>query len=119
MRDPQLGPQLAVLVNELAPLGLDGEIIRGASESAALRTVQLDNGCICCTLKGSLGAALTELARPATAAPPAAIVVELSGAALASELHFQIAAQALEDVPYFADGLICVVDAALAPRWQT
>jgi cobalamin biosynthesis protein CobW len=119
LRHPTVGPSLAVLVNELGALGLDGELIRGASESAALRTVQLDNGCICCTLKGSLGDALVELARPAAGPPPEQIVVELSGAASASEVHFQVGTLALDDdAPFYADGLVCVVDASQASRWH-
>jgi G3E family GTPase len=115
--DPSLGPKLAVLVNELGALGLDGELVRAAQTSATLRSVQLDSGCLCCTLRGELGDALLELARPELGAPPEQIVVELSGAALASEVHFQIATQAL-DAPYYADGLVCVVDAQQAPRWM-
>lgn len=119
MRDPELGPRLAVVVNELGPLGLDGELIASGSDPAALRTVQLDNGCICCTLQGSLGETLTALARPAAGTPPAVILVELSGAALASEVHFQVGTQALDPAaPYVSDGLVCVVDAAAAPRWH-
>jgi G3E family GTPase len=114
--DPKTGGRLAVLVNELGTLGLDGELIASAREGASLRTVQLDSGCLCCTLKGELGDALVELARPAVGLPPSQIVVELSGAALASEVHFQIATQAL-DAPFYADGLVCVVDAHAAPRW--
>jgi G3E family GTPase len=113
---PKTGGRLAVLVNELGALGLDGELIASAREGASLRTVQLDSGCLCCTLKGELGDALVELARPAVGLPPSQIVVELSGAALASEVHFQIATQAL-DAPFYADGLVCVVDAHAAPRW--
>jgi G3E family GTPase len=116
MADPALGPRMAVLVNELGALGLDGQLLAQAHDSAALRTVQLDSGCLCCTLRGELGEALVELARPRDRPPPAQIVVELSGAALASEVHFQVATQALS-APYYADGLVCVVDALAAPRW--
>ena len=110
------GERLAVLVNELGELGLDGELIASARAGASLRTVQLDSGCLCCTLTGELGDALVELARPAEGPPPSHIIVELSGAALASEVHFQISTQALE-APFHADGLVCVVDAQAAPRW--
>jgi G3E family GTPase len=116
VRDPRVGGRLAVLVNELGALGIDGELIRDARQGAAVQAVQLDSGCLCCTLQGELGSALQELARPAQGPPPSQIVVELSGAALTSEVHFQIATQALE-APYYADGLVCVVDARLAPRW--
>ncbi|MEO6953139.1 MAG: CobW family GTP-binding protein [Polyangia bacterium] len=115
LRDPHVGPRLAVLVNELGPLGLDGELIRSTSETAALRTVELDNGCLCCTLKGALGDALLELARPVSGLPPLAIIIELSGAAIASEVHFSISAMSRDDAPFHADGLVCVVDAARAP----
>jgi G3E family GTPase len=114
--DRALGARLAVLVNELGALGVDGELIDAARHTTALRTVQLDSGCLCCTLRGELGEALLELARPASGPPPEQIVVELSGAALASEVHFQVATQAL-DAPFYADGLVCVVDALQAPRW--
>ena len=118
VRDPGVGPRLAVLVNELGTLGLDGELIAAERETDALRTVQLDSGCLCCTLKGELGQALEELARPSHGLPPAQIIVELSGAALASEVHFQISTQALS-ASYHADGLVCVVDAHQAPRWAS
>lgn len=116
VRDPRIGPRLAVLVNELGALGVDGDLIRAERDTDALRTVQLDSGCLCCTLKGELGQALEELAAPTQGAPPAQIVVELSGAALASEVHFQISTQALS-ASYHADGLVCLVDAHQAPRW--
>ncbi len=116
VRDPGVGPRLAVLVNELGTLGLDGELIAAERETDALRTVQLDSGCLCCTSKGEMGQALEELARPIHGVPPAQIIVELSGAALASEVHFQISTQALS-ASYHADGLVCVVDAHQAPRW--
>lgn len=116
LRDPNVGPRLAVLVNELGPLGLDGELIRSTSETAALRTVELDNGCLCCTLKGALGDALLELARPVSGPPPAQIIIELSGAAIASEVHFSVSALSRDDAPFHADGLVCVVDAERAPQ---
>ena len=116
IRHPRAG-RLAVLVNELGALGLDGELLREAREGASLRSVQLDSGCLCCTLRGELGQALLELARPVLGEPPDEIVVELSGAALASEVHFQVATLALA-APYYADGLVCLVDACLAPRWH-
>lgn len=115
LRDPEVGPRLAVLVNELGPLGLDGELIRSTSETAALRTVELDNGCLCCTLKGALGDALLELSQPKIGPPPLQIVIELSGAALASEVHFAVSALS-RDAPFHADGLVCVVDAVRAPQ---
>jgi cobalamin biosynthesis protein CobW len=116
--DPVVGPGLAVLVNELGALGLDEELIRSASTSASLRTVQLDSGCVCCALQGDLKDALAELARPPSStgrAAPTHIFLETSGAAVASEVRFRVGVVG----PYagvHAEAVITVVDAANLAR---
>ncbi len=64
----------AVIVNEFGDVGIDGEIIEGNS----IDTVELNSGCLCCTLKGSLLNAAEELAEDAGAER---IIVEASGVA--------------------------------------
>lgn len=49
--------RFAVVVNEFGDVGIDGELVVGASE----RLVQLANGCVCCTVRGDLQEALREL----------------------------------------------------------
>lgn len=49
--------RLALIVNEFGDVGVDGEILKGNS----IDLVQLSTGCLCCTLKGSLEAAVLEL----------------------------------------------------------
>ncbi len=49
--------RLALIVNEFGDVGVDGEILKGNS----IDVVQLSTGCLCCTLKGSLEAAVLEL----------------------------------------------------------
>jgi len=116
--DPVVGPGLAILVNELGALGLDEELIRSASTSASLRTVQLDSGCVCCALQGDLKDALAELARPPSSsgrAAPTHIFLETSGAAVASEVRFRVGVVG----PYagvHAEAVITVVDAANLER---
>src|SRR5262249_15452168 len=67
--------RLAVLVNDFAALDVDAALI----ESAAPDRIALTNGCICCTLRTDLAAAVLELA---SASPtPERIVVEASGVA--------------------------------------
>jgi cobalamin biosynthesis protein CobW len=109
--DPVVGPRLAVLVNELGALGIDEELIRSATTSSSLRTVQIDSGCVCCALQGDLKDALAELARPTDRPPPGHIFLETSGAAIASEVRFRIGVVG----PYagvHAEAVITVVDAA-------
>ncbi len=50
--------RLALIVNEFGDVGVDGEILEGNS----IDLIQLSSGCLCCTLKGSLMAAVDELA---------------------------------------------------------
>lgn len=64
----------AVIVNEFGDVGIDGEIIEGNS----IDTVELNSGCLCCTLKGSLLNAAEELAEDVGAER---IIVEASGVA--------------------------------------
>ncbi|MCB9834312.1 MAG: GTP-binding protein [Planctomycetes bacterium] len=52
------GRRVAVLVNELGEIGLDGALLDG--EGAF---VELDNGCICCALSEDLPVTLDEMAR--------------------------------------------------------
>lgn len=51
------GERIAVIVNEFGDVGLDGDLIVASAE----RIVQLENGCLCCTVRGDLQAGLREL----------------------------------------------------------
>lgn len=48
---------LAVIVNEFGQVGIDGAILEGRN----VDVVELNSGCVCCTLKGSLLNAIEEL----------------------------------------------------------
>lgn len=113
--DPRLGPEVAVIVNELGALGLDQELIAGSRQTAALRVQELMSGCICCTLRGELGEALAELAEGRAGPVPRHILIETSGAARASETSFAVNAVGF-DVPVQTDAVVTVVDAHLCRR---
>jgi len=49
--------ETAVIVNEFGDVGIDGDILQGNN----VDMVQLNSGCLCCTLKGSLTSAIEEL----------------------------------------------------------
>ncbi len=69
----------AVIVNEFGDVGIDGDLLEGNS----VDMVQLNSGCLCCTLKGSLISAIEELQ---TKADIERTVVEASGVAEPSDL---------------------------------
>lgn len=53
----QVAVQVAVIVNDMAEVGIDAEAVRGgqtAMRQSQERIVELSNGCICCTLRDDL-----------------------------------------------------------------
>src|ERR1700694_1248767 len=44
------GQKLAVIVNEFGEIGIDSELIVGADEEV----FEMNNGCVCCTVRGDL-----------------------------------------------------------------
>ena len=71
--------RLALIVNEFGDVGVDGEILKGND----IDLIQLSSGCLCCTLKGSLHAAVVELAEKS---PIDHIVIEATGVAEPEEM---------------------------------
>lgn len=69
----------AVIVNEFGEVGIDGAILRGAN----VDMVELNSGCLCCTLKGSLMLAVEELRQKAGVER---VIVEATGVAQPGEL---------------------------------
>ena len=68
------GLRVAVLVNDFGEINIDAELISGVSGES---TINLSNGCICCSIRDDLlEAAVQLIQRPD---PPEYIVVETSG----------------------------------------
>lgn len=76
-RDPLV--KTAVIVNEFGEVGVDGDILRGDN----VDVVELNSGCLCCTLRGSLMLAVEELRDKAKVDR---VIVEATGVAQPSEL---------------------------------
>lgn len=51
------GEGIAVIINEFGDVGVDGQLVTTPPETI----VELNNGCVCCTVRGDLIAALTSL----------------------------------------------------------
>ena len=79
LRHPEMG-RTAVVINEFGAVGLDHELVEASDES----TVQLANGCLCCSARSDLVLTLGDLAarRAAGTVPPfERVVIETSGLA--------------------------------------
>ena len=80
----QGGQRLAVMVNEFGSVGLDGDLIRSCGfcpeEDVEGRLVELNNGCLCCTVQDDFLPTMEKLLERADHLD--GIVVETSGLAL-------------------------------------
>ncbi|AII49543.1 GTPase [Synechococcus sp. KORDI-52] len=80
----QGGQRLAVMVNEFGSVGLDGDLIRSCGfcpeEDVEGRLVELNNGCLCCTVQDDFLPTMEKLLERADQLD--GIVVETSGLAL-------------------------------------
>jgi G3E family GTPase len=96
--------EVAVIVNELGDVGIDGELL-----AARARTiVEITGGCVCCASQADLVRALDDLA--GSAEPPRRVLIETSGAASPAGVLRAIALGG-PDRAFVLDGVITVVDA--------
>ncbi len=73
------GKKLAVIVNDMSEVNIDGELVKNGEvklDRQEERLVEMSNGCICCTLREDL---LVEIEKLATEGNFDAIVIESSG----------------------------------------
>ncbi|WP_407570189.1 CobW family GTP-binding protein [Deinococcus altitudinis] len=109
------GLRVAVIVNEFGAINIDAGLVRHTDE----KTIELSNGCICCTLRGDLLEAVDELLRERTLD---AILIESTGIGepLPIAQSFCLTPEELEldaDLPNLlgrvhVDAMITVVDSA-------
>jgi G3E family GTPase len=79
LKSPKLA-RTAVIINEFGAVGIDHDLVEAGEESF----VQLETGCLCCSVRGDLEATMADLmARRARSTVPAfeRIVIETSGLA--------------------------------------
>ncbi len=101
--------EVAVVVNEVGSVGIDGELL-----ADRVRTlVEITGGCVCCRTQGELVSALERLADAVPA--PLRVVVETSGAASPSGVLRALAVGG-ERGAFLLDGVVTVVDAARVDR---
>ena len=113
LRDPLLGDAV-VLVNELGEVPLDHHLLREVDE----KTVILDSGCVCCTIRTDLVDELRDLqVRVHRGELPAfrRVVVETTGLADPVPVLATLLQDPLLAAHYMADGVVTCVDAVNAP----
>lgn len=97
-----------ILVNDFGSINIDAELIEYSDD----HIIRLNNGCICCTLGGSLAERLAELLRMSPL--PSAIYIEASGIANPARITDMI-----EISPkLYLNEVVCLVDASQAERYS-
>jgi len=109
LRAPQLG-QVAVLVNEFGEVGLDHHLLQAVAET----TLLLENGCVCCAIRGDLQQALRDLLsrRARGQVPPfVRVVIETSGLADPVPIAYTLLAEPVIRHHFRLSNIVTTVDA--------
>ncbi|QDC00451.1 GTP-binding protein [Mesorhizobium sp. 8] len=100
----------AVIVNEFGEVGLDHLLIEASEEQFTL----LDNGCVCCTVRGDLVETLKELERRSRAGetpPLRRVVIETTGLADPAPILHTLIAEPELAARFRVGGVVTTVDA--------
>ncbi len=100
----------AVLVNEFGEVGLDHHLLQGVTES----TLLLENGCVCCAIRGDLQAALKDLQSQRSRGQVPAfdrVVLETSGLADPVPIAYTVLSEPVIQHHYRLGNLVTTVDA--------
>ena len=105
---PELG-ETAVIVNELGEVAIDHHLLRRVDE----RTVVLDSGCVCCSLRGDLADELRDLlSRRARGDIPAfsRVIVETTGLADPAPVVYTLLSEPVVRHHYRLESVVTTVD---------
>jgi G3E family GTPase len=109
LKRPELSGAM-VIVNEFGEIGIDSDLMRGSAENI----VQLENGCLCCSVKGELIDTFRDLSiqRQAGVVPRfERVVIETTGIADPGPVLQIILTNPMVRNAYALDGVVTTVDA--------
>jgi cobalamin biosynthesis protein CobW len=105
------GKKIALIINEFGDLGVDGDVLKGCGAENCTEDdiIELNNGCICCTVADDFIPTMEKLLARETR--PDHIVIETSGLALPQPLVAAFNWPGIK-TQVTVDGVITVVDSA-------
>jgi cobalamin biosynthesis protein CobW len=105
------GRRIALIINEFGDLGVDGDVLKGCGAEACTEDdiIELNNGCICCTVADDFIPTMEKLL--ARDVKPDHIVIETSGLALPQPLVAAFNWPGIKTA-VTVDGVVTVVDSA-------
>ena len=103
------GKRIALIINEFGDLGVDGDVLKGCGDETCTEDdiVELNNGCICCTVADDFVPTMEKLLQRDN--KPDHIVIETSGLALPQPLVNAFNWPEIRE-QVTVDGVITVVD---------
>jgi G3E family GTPase len=113
LKRPEMN-RVAVIVNELGEIGVDNELVETSSEQMML----LNNGCLCCVLRGDLQETLRDLfikRRNGEIIDFDRVVIETTGLADPAPVMQTLITDSLLLEQYRLDCMVTLVDAVNAP----
>lgn len=95
------GEKTALLVNESGEIGVDGATLRAEGYNA----IELPDGCICCSLSGTLQSALKNIKKDID---PDIIIIEPTGLALPHKVKELVRISMIDDESTYIIGVVDV-----------
>jgi G3E family GTPase len=110
----QHGQRYAVIVNEFGEIGIDNDLVVGADEDV----FEMNNGCVCCTVRGDLIRVVAGLMKRQKPGAPAfdAIIVETTGLADPGPVAQTFFMDDEVAESYLLDSILTLVDAKHAEQ---
>lgn len=107
------GKRIAVIENEFGEVGIDDSLIQTGPVTTEENIVEMNNGCICCTVRGDLIAGLKKMVKSAqkNGKPLDGIIIETTGLADPAPVAQTFFADAFVQQNLSLDGILTVVDA--------
>lgn len=105
--------KLAVIENEVGEVSIDDALVEKKHEDLAEELVTLDNGCVCCTIRGDLVKTLHDIAAKQRSGQLNldGVLIELTGAADPAPVVQSFIIDELCQGAFFIDNVIALVDA--------
>ena len=107
------GKRIAVIENEFGEVGIDDSLVKGGSMAGEENIVEMNNGCICCTVRGDLIAGLKKLIKNSkkSAKPLDGVIIETTGLADPAPVAQTFFADDFVQKHMRLDGILTLVDA--------
>lgn len=114
------GEKIALIINEFGAVNIDAQILETSEEEI----IELDNGCICCTVRGDLVPVLTRLVEGRLGMRGEArhfdrVIIETSGLADPGPIITTLYTDAVLSSCYTIDSVITLVDAVHFDQYGT